>query len=123
MVLPRPAEKGFVEVFDVETSSLGYVAERLIEIMDTLKAGPPQFASSDTIFSGGEVEVILQNPSGRQVFVWINGSSWFLEPHEKKILVFNEGQFTYFASSPGLFPLFGMEVLKGGESYKWQFDE
>jgi len=28
---------------------------------------------------------------------------------------------TFFSSAPGLFPVFGKEILKKGSSYRWNF--
>jgi hypothetical protein len=36
-------------------------------------------------------------------------------------LIFNDEEITYFSSAPGLYPVFGREILKKGNSYKWDF--
>ncbi|MBP1669842.1 MAG: hypothetical protein H6Q21_2208, partial [Bacteroidetes bacterium] len=44
-----------------------------------------------------------------------------LAPHEKKDLIFNDEEITYFSSAAGLYPVFGREILKKGYFYNWNF--
>jgi hypothetical protein len=53
--------------------------------------------------------------------LWINKSIYHLDPYEKKYLVLKDEEITYFSSAPGLYPVFGREILKKGFVYKWNF--
>ena len=119
VVLPREPQNGFIEAFDVETSSRGYVYESLIQITDTLYFQKQSFfeASGDT--TDGDIEIVLINRSDQSLFVWINKNSYDLAPHEKKVLIMDVEEITYFSSAPGLFPVFGREVLNKGNAYLW----
>lgn len=119
VILPVEEENGFSEVFDVETSTLGYVYTPLIEIVDTLRAQPGQMIQAGETNLSGEIEIVLKNRTDKKLFVWINQKSYFLSPYEKKFLEFPTGDITYFISSPGLFPIFGKEFLEKGATYNW----
>lgn len=121
VVLPREPQNGFIEAFDVETSLRGYVYEPLIQITDTLYFQPQKFITKLGENSNGDVEIILTNKTNRLLFVWINKISYELSPYEKKVLVIDQEEIIYFSSAPGLFPVFGKETLKKGESYVWNF--
>jgi hypothetical protein len=121
VVLPREPQNGFVETFDVETSTLGFVYEPLIQITDTLFFQPQKFFEKSGESASGDVEIALINKTTHSLFVWINKNSYQLLPFEKKILVLNSEDIIYFSSAPGLFPVFGKETLKKGESYNWCF--
>ena len=55
------------------------------------------------------------------LFVWINQISYNIEPREKKILILEDEEVIYFTSTPGLFPVFGKEILELGGKYVWKF--
>ncbi|HSO87735.1 MAG TPA: hypothetical protein VLQ91_14355, partial [Draconibacterium sp.] len=69
----------------------------------------------------GDIEIELLNQTSLTLYVWINQISYNLTPFEKKILVLGNGEIVYFSSAPGMFPVFGKEVLKKGNSYRWNF--
>jgi hypothetical protein len=121
VILSREPQNGFVEAFDVETSSRGYVYESLIRITDSLNYGKQNFFEKSGEAKSGEVEIELVNGTGSTLFVWINKISYDLDPHEKKVLVLEGEEIIYFSSAPGLFPVFGKEILQRGNTYKWKF--
>jgi len=121
IILPRKAQNGFVEAFDVETSLRGYIYESLIRITDTLLFQKQKFFERAGESSTGDVEISLINHTDNTLFVWINKISYDLYPHEKKVLLFYSEEIIYFASAPGLFPVFGKEILKKGNMYFWDF--
>lgn len=121
VILPRGPENGFVEAFDVETNSRGYVYENLIRITDTLKFCAQHFFEKSGETTSGDVEIELINGTSRSLFVWINKISYDLSPREKKVLILDDEEVIYLSSAPGLFPVFGKEVLQKGNTYKWKF--
>jgi uncharacterized protein YgiM (DUF1202 family) len=121
VILPREPQNGFVEVFDIESSSIGFVYESLITVTDTLDFSEQHFFERSGEGSEGEITVELINNSGHSLFVWINKNIFNLDPHEKKELVFSDEEIIYFSSAPGLYPVFGREILKKGSAYKWNF--
>ncbi|MFN8255920.1 MAG: hypothetical protein U0W24_09550 [Bacteroidales bacterium] len=121
VILPREAQNGFLEAFDVETSSRGFVYESLIQITDTLYFGKQNFFEKSGENEPGEIEIALINKTSKPLYVWINKISYDLSPHEKKFLIMEEEEIIYFASTPGLFPVFGREWLKKGNTYVWNF--
>ncbi len=121
VVLPREVTNGFVEVFDIESSSRGYVARHLITVTDTLRFTAPQIMERvGETASGGDVEVVLVNRTDRALYVWLNGFSYHMDPFEKKSLVFPTLEFTYFCSAPGFFPVMGKERVNKGSLYTWE---
>lgn len=121
VILPEEQQNGFVEVFDIESNSFGYVYESLIEITDTLDFQKQfYFERSDTA-SSDNIDIELINQTDRGLFVWINKCIYHLDPHEKKYLLLTDEDITYFSSAPGIYPVFGREVLKKGFVYKWNF--
>jgi hypothetical protein len=121
VILPRETQNGFIEAFDVETSSRGYVYESLISITDTLEFGKQNYFEKSGEAADGSVEIELVNGTTHTLFVWINRNSWDLAPYEKKVLVMNDEEIIYFSSAPGLFPVFGKEVLQKGNTYVLKF--
>jgi hypothetical protein len=123
VVLPRDPQNGYIEVFDIETSSWGYVYESLIRVTDTLEFGKQNFFEKAAEKTSGNVEIELINSTTQTLFVWINKFSYDLSPYEKKVLVMDDEDILYFSSAPGLFPVFGKEVLQKGNVYVWKFTQ
>lgn len=121
VILPREAQNNFIEVFDVETSSNGFVSENLITVSDTLRAQKQHFFERSGSNESGEINIELINQTSKNLFVWINKNSYKLSPFEKKDLVMTTEDITFFSSAPGLFPVFGKEILEKGSTYRWNF--
>jgi len=119
VILPRESRNNFIEVFDIETSSYGFVAENLIVITDTLYFQKQQFFESLGENESGETEIELLNKTSQALYVWINRNSYNLSPFEKKVLVMDTEEIIYFSSAPGMFPVFGKEILKKGNSFSF----
>ena len=119
VVLPRESRNNFIEVFDIETSSYGFVAENLIVITDTLYFQKQQFFESSGENGTGEIEIEMLNKTSKSLYVWINRNSYNLSPFEKKVLVMDMEEIIYFSSAPGMFPVFGKEILKKGNSFSF----
>jgi len=121
VVLPRESKNNFIEVFDIETSSYGFIAENLIKITDTLYFQKQHFFEKSGENETGDIEIELLNQTSQSLYIWINTNSYNLSPFEKKVLIMNKEEIVYFSSAPGLFPVFGKEILKKGNSYRWNF--
>jgi hypothetical protein len=121
VILPGEPQNGFVQVFDIESSSFGFVYEPLVKVTDTLYFQKQQFFERSGKNENGDISIELINRTDHSLFVWINKNIFNLAPHEKKDLIFNDEEITYFSSAPGLYPVFGREILKKGNSYKWNF--
>jgi hypothetical protein len=121
VILPGEAQNGFVEVFDIESSSFGYVYEPLIKVTDTLYFQKQHFFERSDTTGNGDISIELINRTVHSLFVWINRSIYNLAPHEKKELIFTDEEIIYFSSAPGLYPVFGKEILKKGNAYMWNF--
>jgi hypothetical protein len=121
VILPREPQNGFVEVFDIESSSFGFVFRNLINVTDTLYFQKQHFLERSGPNATGDITIELINRTARSLFVWINKNTYTLNPHEKKDLIFNDEEITYFSSAPGLYPVFGREILKKGNAYQWNF--
>ena len=121
VILPGDSQNGFVEVFDIESSSFGYVYESLIKVSDTLNFQKQYFFEKSGENETSDIAIELINRTEKPLFVWINRNIFNLAPHEKKDLIFNDEEITYFSSAAGLYPVFGREILKKGNSYRWDF--
>jgi hypothetical protein len=121
VILPREPQNGYVEAFDVETSSRGYVYESLISITDTLGFSKQNYFEKSSATTAGSVEIEMINSTTHTLYVWINKNSYDISPYEKKILIMDDEEIVYFSSAPGLFPVFGREVLQKGNTYVWKF--
>jgi uncharacterized protein YgiM (DUF1202 family) len=121
VVLPREPKNNFLEVFDIETNSYGFVSEKLIVITDTLNFQKQHFFEKSGENEKGDVEINMVNQTTEKLYVWVNGNTYNLYPFEKKILLMNVEEITFFSSAPGLFPVFGREILKKGSAYRWNF--
>jgi len=121
VILPRETKNNFLEVFDIESSSYGFVSENLISIIDTLNFQEQHFFERSGTNETGEIEIELINHTTKTLYVWINSNNYNLLPYEKKILLMNTEDIVFFSSAPGLFPVFGKEILKKGSSYRWDF--
>jgi uncharacterized protein YgiM (DUF1202 family) len=121
VILPREPQNNFIEVFDIETSSYGFVSENLISVTDTLNFQKQHFFERSGTNETGELEIELINQTARTLYIWINSFTYNLSPFEKKVLLMNTEDIMFFSSAPGLFPVFGKEILKKGSSYRWNF--
>jgi len=121
VILPRETKNKYVEVFDIESSSSGFVAENLITVIDTLNFQKQHFFERSGENASGEVEIEMVNHTTESLYIWINSNSYNLSPFEKKVLLMNTEDITFFSSAPGLFPVFGKEILKKGSTYRWNF--
>jgi hypothetical protein len=121
VILPGEPQKGFVQVFDIESSSFGFVYESLITATDTLYFQKQHFFERSGINDNGDIAIELINRTDHSLFLWINKNTYNLSSHEKKELAFNDEEITFFSSTPGLYPVFGREILKKGNSYVWNF--
>ena len=121
VILPSESKNGFVQVFDVETGSLGYVYQSLIQLTDTLLPNKQLFFELANKNEKGELEIVLINRTQKQLFLWLNAQTYHISPFEKKVLILPDEQLTYFCSVPGAFPIYGKEKLKKGNSYHWNF--
>ncbi len=121
VILPGEPQNGFVQVFDIESSSFGFVYEPLVKISDTLYFQKQNFIERSGENENGYIEIELINSTDHALFIWINKNIYNLAPHEKKDLIFNDEEITYFSSAPGLYPVFGREILKKGNTYQWDF--
>jgi hypothetical protein len=121
VILPGEPQNGFVQVFDIESSSFGFVYEPLVTVTDTLHFQKQHFFERAGENEAGDISIDLINRTIHPLFVWINKNIISLAPHEKKSLVFGEEEIIFFSSAPGLFPVFGREILKRGYSYIWEF--
>jgi len=121
VILPREPKNNYIEVFDIETSSYGFVSENLIVIIDTLYFQKQHFFERSGENETGGVEIEMINHTSNTLYIWINSNAYNLSPFEKKVLVMNMEDITFFSSAPGLFPVFGKEILKKGSSYRWNF--
>jgi hypothetical protein len=122
VILPGEPQNGFVEVFDIESSSFGFVYENLVNITDTLNFQKQHFFETSGENGNGDIGIELINRTNHSLFVWINKNIYNLVPHEKKELIFNDEEIIYFSSAPGLYPVFGREILKKGNNYQWNFN-
>jgi uncharacterized protein YgiM (DUF1202 family) len=121
VVLPREPKNNYIEVFDIETNSYGFVSEKMIVITDTLNFQKQHFFEKSAENETGEIEIDMINQTSETLYVWINGNTYNLFPFEKKVLIMNVEEITFFSSAPGLFPVFGKEILKKGNVYRWNF--
>ena len=121
VILPGEPQNGYVEVFDIESSSFGFVYESLIKVTDTLYFQKQHFFERSGENENGDITIEMINRTDHSLFIWINKNIFNLAPHEKKELIFKDEEITYFSSAPGLYPVFGREILKKGNSYKWDF--
>ncbi len=121
VVLPREVKNDFLEVFDVETSLRGYVSQNHIQITDTLAFGKQNFFEKSGTLTTEDIEIEIINGTTHVLFVWINQISYDIEPREKKVLILEDEEVIYFTSTPGLFPVFGKEILERGGTYVWKF--
>jgi hypothetical protein len=121
VILPHEVQNKFIEVFDIESNSYGFVAENLISITDTLNFQEQHFFERSGENETGDIEIEMINKTSKTLFIWINNITYNLFPFEKKVLIMNTEDILFFSSAPGLFPVFGKEVLKKGNSYRWNF--
>ncbi|MEI8046437.1 MAG: hypothetical protein WCI92_03580 [Bacteroidota bacterium] len=121
VILPRESRNNYIEVFDIESSSYGFVSEKLITVTDTLYYQKQHFFERAGENETGGVEIELINQTSNPLYIWINTNSYNLSPYEKKVLIMDKEDITFFSSAPGLFPVFGKEILKKGNTYRWNF--
>jgi uncharacterized protein YgiM (DUF1202 family) len=121
VILPREPKNSFIEVFDIESDAYGFVSENLITVIDTLNFQEQHFFERSGENETGEVEIELLNQTAKTLYIWINTYSYHLSPYEKKDLIMETEEITFFSSAPGLYPVFGKEILKKGNTYRWNF--
>ena len=121
VILPRDTVNNYIEVFDIETNLHGFVYLNLILITDTMHPHKQKFFQKEQANNTYNIQIELYNKTNDDLFVWINGISYNLEPREVKILQFDDQKINYFAAAKGIFPVYGYESLMKGYTYKWDF--
>lgn len=121
VILPTEKKNDFVEVFDVETNSRGFVYEKLIHVRDTLKPQKQNYFEKSGENANRDVQINLINRTQKSLYIWINNHSYHLSPYEMKVLLLPDENITYFSSSPGIFPIYGKETLQKGNVFNWNF--
>ncbi len=121
VLLPDSSKNGFVEAFDVESSSFGFIYKSLVTVTDTLLGQQLSLGEKIDNTTEGDVNVVLINRFQSPLFIWLNGVWYQLQSRQRLSLVFDEALITYFSSTPGKFPVYGSVTLEMGNTYFWNF--
>ena len=121
VILPRDTINNYLEAFDIEFNHHGYVHVDLITITDTMQPNKQKFFQKEQTKNKFSIQIELYNRTNEDLFIWINGISYDLEPREIKTLQFDDNEIHYFAAAKGIFPVYGLESLMKGYTYKWDF--
>ncbi len=121
VVLPREPKNNFIEVFDIETNSYGFVSEKLIVITDTLNFQKQHFFERSGESETGDVEIDMINQTSETLYVWINSNTYNLFPFEKKVLLMNTGRNYVFFFSSGAVSGFWQRNPKKGQHLSMEF--
>ena len=106
VILPGEPKNNFVEVFDIESSSYGFVSKKLITVTDTLHFQKQHFFERSGENETGDVEIEMINHTSKTLYVWIDDNSYNLLPFEKKDLIFDTGRYYLFFLSSRTVPCF-----------------
>ncbi len=112
--------KGFYHALNIHTNEEGYVHGDYVNLIEEI----PQ--NEESIFTAtgttdDEPELVVFNNTNIHMTLKMNDVLYSFSPHEKRTLKLSPGEYSYRASSSGVIPYHGKEVVKNGMIYEWEF--
>lgn len=114
-------ENGFYKVIYIDEDIEGYVSSRYIKLRQEVpinKNGTLQKIGQNTDLWP---VISIENACDVRTTLRINNKTYFLEPHQTQDIVSEPGQATIIASSKGIIPYIGADVLENNSEYWWKF--
>lgn len=120
-VFTQEKENGFYRVIYIDKDIEGYISANYIRLTQKVHVN-----QSGTLQKIGESEelwptISIENDCNVKTTLRLNSKTYFLDPHEKRDIVSDPGQVLIIASSPGIIPYVGADVLENNSNYWWKF--
>lgn len=114
-------ENGFYKIIYIDKDIEGYVAAKYI-----IKKQEVAVNEGGTLQKIGESNdlwptISIENACNVKTTLRLNNKTYYLEPNQTREIVSDPGQVLIIASSPGIIPYVGADVLENNAEYWWKF--
>ncbi len=117
----KDIENGYYSAFSTEDGLTGYVYNKYVKFIEKLKFDEEGSLQVVGTIGTPYAEVTIKNDTNVKTTIKIGMNSYVFKPHETKTLNLDSGTYNIIASSPGIKPYVGKDVIKGGNAYEWRF--
>lgn len=115
------SEDGFLRVIFIDKDISGYISARFVsnyKEVEVDQSGQLQMVGSSESYNP---ELNIKNKSNYTMTLRIGDSSYKFAPYSSKTIEVSPGTITFTASSPGVIPYVGKDVVQANYSYDWIF--
>lgn len=114
-------ENGFYKVIFIDKDIEGYVSDKYVKLMQKISVN-----EKGTLQRTGESDnfwptISIENACKHKTTLRMNNKTYHLEPYQKREIISDPGQVLIIASSPGIIPYVGADVLENNAEYRWKF--
>lgn len=112
---------GFYKVIFIDKDIEGYASENYIKLQHKVSVD-----KNGTLQKIGQATsmwptISIENKCEYKTTLRLNSKTYYLKPYEQREIVSDPGQVLIIASSPGISPYVGADVLENNSLYWWQF--
>ncbi|MGN0316566.1 MAG: SH3 domain-containing protein [Lachnospira sp.] len=115
-------QSDYCKVVILRTGEEGYVHKKYLSfgsVLPKATSGALKQLSNSGLNVRPDIEVY--NNTERTINLTISGTSYKLKPHDKKTITANAGKCHILATGAGCNPYYGIEDLREGYTYSWEF--
>lgn len=121
VVVDREKNNGWINVIDVESGKDGWVKADDIDVKYTQKRQPTSQLDRSPTSSTRPPEIEVFNDSNVTLYLNFGGSKYTILANDSVKFTIEPGRYKFYASSPGVLPDFGEDMIQTGFSYIWRF--
>lgn len=114
-------ENGFYKVIYIDKDIEGYISAKYVSFIQEV-----QVNTKGTLQKTGEHSdfwpiISIENACDVRTTLRMNNKTYYLDPNKTQEIVSEPGQVLIIASSPGIIPYVGADVLENNSNYWWKF--
>ena len=116
-------ENNFYKVKDIATDTDGYISKSLVELGQVVEGNNPENSPFESTgkSSKNNPEIEIYNNTNRTLTLTLNNEKYIFRTQETKTITVPPGRYNYMASTPGVIPYFGNDILENFTTYSWTF--
>lgn len=114
-------ENGFYKAIYIDEDIEGYISAKYV-----MKDREVTVNDGGTLQKVGQSNdewptISIENDCNVRTTLRLNSKTYYLKPHEQREIISDPGQVLIIASSPGIIPYVGADVLENNSEYWWKF--
>ena len=114
-------DNGFIYTHYVDEDIDGYISSKYLEVIEEVKVDSRGVFTKTGTSAGYDPQIEITNATSRNITIKINDKAYLFDPHEKRTLTCEPGSVEVMASSPGVIPYIGVDVVSENCLYSWEF--